>query len=680
MTHNTDNPLLKHFDTPYGTPPFDDIKAEHFVPALEVSIESARSNIEKIKSNPKAPNFTNTIEALETCSDDLGYIAGIYYNLLSVLGSDEYQALAEDIGPMTSLFSSEVSMDADIFQRIKAVYDDKGNHDYNDVERTLLDDTYDGFVRSGALLNQEDQEKLKELNQQSSTLSPEFSNNLIKSSAEFELRITDQKDLSGLPETAIDSAQQVALEKGYEGEWLFTLDFPSYIPFITYADNRDLRETLWKAFSNRGYGGEYDNTDTLRTIVKLRNEKMKLMGYACYSDFVLEDRMAKTTKTVMDFLEKTKNIYKPAAEKDFAELKLFASETTDIENIKPWDVGYLSEKRKVALFDFSEEELRPYFPLQKVLDGTFEHFSKLFNLSFTQRTDIQTWHKNVPVFEVADKDSGDVFGVLYTDFYVRKNKRSGAWKSSFRDHGLFKGETPPAVMEIVCNFPKATKERPSLLSFNDVETLFHEMGHALHGLLGRTRYASTSGTNVLWDFVELPSQLQENWLYHPETLALVSGHYETGNPIPIDLIDKLRASKNYMNGWGGLRQTSMSLLDMSYHSIPNPDLKNITDFEDEITKDTTFFPRYGGPTSTSFGHIFAGGYAAGYYSYKWAEVLDADAFEAFLETGLYNQDTAKKYREMILEKGGSLDPAQLYRNFRGRDADPDALFRREGLL
>ncbi len=680
MAQNTDNPLLKTFDTPYQTPPFDDIKPEHFIPAIEMGIDIAKSNIKNIKENIEEPNFENTVVALETASEDLGSVASIYYALLSVLGSEEYHALSEKIGPMTSLFSSEVSMDMDLFKRIKHVYDDRENHDYSDVEKTLLEDSYDGLVRSGALLSPEKQEELKELNQQSSTLSPEFSNNLTKSSAEFELRITNEDDLSGIPDIAIESAKQAALDKGYDNEWLFTLDFPSYIPFITYADSRDLREKMWKAFSNRGYGGEFDNSDTLRKVVDLRGKKMKLMGYKCYSDFVLEDRMAKTTETVMSFLNKMKDIYKPAATKDFEELTAFAKETLEIDDVKPWDVGYLAEKRKVTLFNFSDEELRPYFPLDKVLTGTFEHFSKLFNLSFTERKDIQTWNKDVTAYEVADITSGDVFGILYADFYIRKDKRAGAWMGSFRNHGLFKGETPPAIMEIVCNFPKPTKERPSLLSFNDVETLFHELGHALHGLLGRTEYSSTSGTNVLWDFVELPSQLQENWLYEPETLALVSSHVETGETIPQDLIDKLRNSKNYMSGWGGLRQTSLATLDMEFHNKSDIDLSDIIAFEDNAIKECSFFERMGGPSATSFAHIFAGGYASGYYSYKWAEVLDADVFEAFKENGLYDQDTAKKYREMILEKGGSQDPSVLYRNFRGRDADPDALFRREGLL
>lgn len=680
MAQNTDNPLLKTFDTPYQTPPFDSIKPEHFIPAVESSIDIARSNIANIKNNTDAPTFKNTIEALETSSEDLGTVAGIYYALLSVLGSDDYQSLAEQIGPMSSLFSSEVSMDQTLFERIKTVYDDKENHDYNEVEATLLQDTYDGFVRSGALLPEDKQEQLKELNQQSSTLSPEFSNNVTKSSAQYELRITDVSDLSGIPETALDSAKQAATEKGYNGEWLFTLDFPSYIPLMTYADKREIREKVWKAFSNRGYGGEFDNTPTLKTIVSLRQQKMALMGYKLYSDFVLEDRMAKTTDTVLQFLNKLKATYKPAAEKDLKELQAFAKETADINELMPWDVGYFAEKRKVSLFDFSDEELRPYFPLEKVLEGTFTHFSNLFSLTFKERKDIQTWHKDVPAFEVTDKDTGAPYGILYADFYIRENKRAGAWMGTFRDHGLFKGETPPAVIEIVCNFPKPTKDRPSLLSFNDVETLFHEMGHALHGLLGRTTYHSTSGTNVLWDFVELPSQLQENWLYEPETLAMVSSHYETGATIPANLIQKLKDSKNYMSGWGGLRQVSMATLDMMYHCTPDLEVDDIIAFEDSAIKDCTFFERMGGPSSTSFSHIFAGGYAAGYYSYKWAEVLDADAFEAFKENGLYDQDTAKKYRAMILEKGGSKDPAQLYRDFRGRDADPEALLRREGLL
>ncbi|MAM35191.1 MAG: peptidase M3 [Micavibrio sp.] len=675
------NPFFKTFDTPYSVPPFKEIEVGHFLPAIEAGIEKARKNIDAIKTNKDEPSFENTIEALECASEDLGYVSSIFYNLLSVIGGDDYNEVAEKISPLTADFSSDVSLDEELFARVKSVYDKRNSLDLETVEMTLLDDTYQGFVRSGALLGDEDKKILREINKQSSNLGTQFSQNVIKSSAKFELKITDEADLSGLPETIIESARHEAECKGYENTWLFTLDFPSFIPFLTYSDKREYREKMWKAFSNRAFKDDHDNSDLIKKIVELRNKRSKLLGFNTFSDFVLERRMAKTTDSVMEFLETLRQTYRPAAEDDLKNLKSFAKEKDGIEELRPWDIGYYSEKRKQELYKFSEEDLRPYFPLQNVLEGTFLHFQKLFNLEFKKAENIPTWHDDVQAFEVQDKDTGDLFGILYADFYVRENKRSGAWKASFRDHGLYQGQQRPAIMEIVCNFSKPTPDKPSLHTHNEVLTLFHEMGHAIHALLGRTKYPSTSGTNVLWDFVELPSQVQENWLYERETLNMVSGHYETGDKIPDDLVEKLRSAKNYMSGWTGLRQVSLGLLDMAYHVNDNltPD-SDIIEFEDDAVKEAILFDRFGGPTSTSFSHIFAGGYAAGYYSYKWAEVLDADTFELFLEKGLYDKDTAMKYRHEILEQGGSDHPLTLYKKFRGREADPEALLRREGLI
>ena len=448
----------------------------------------------------------------------------------------------------------------------------------------------------------------------------------------------------------------------------------------TYADNRDLREKIWRASGNKAYKDQFDNCDNILTIVRLRDERAKLLGYKNHADYVLERRMAKSPETVISFLEKLLKAYKPAAEQNLMELKEFATESGFSDEIKPWDVGYYSEKLKQKLFDYSSEELRPYFQLEKVLDGVFTHFSKLFGLSFKPAENIPTWHKDVTAYEVHNKNNNEFVGILYADFYPRTGKKSGAWKTSYRDQGLHQGEIKQPIVAIVCNFTKPTKDTPSLLSFDEVTTLFHEMGHAIHALLSNVTYSSHAGTSVLWDFVELPSQVQENWAYKKETLDLFAEHYETGEKIPADLIEKVNKAKNFMIGWGGLRQISFGLMDMRWHSANPANITDVAAFEDDATKDSTLFPRLAGPMSTSFSHIFAGGYAAGYYSYKWAEVLDADTFELFEEKGLYDQETAEKYKNEILSRGGSEHPEILYRRFRGRDADPDALLRREGLL
>ncbi len=676
----SDNILLKTSTLPYEAPPFDKIQEEDYFPAIQVAIETARNNVDAIKNDAEAPNFENVIVALETASEHLGTISSIFYNQLSAAGTDGLESLAEEIGPITANFSSDVALDENLFSRVKNVYDQKDTLDLNVEQMTLLDDTYKGFVRGGALLPEDKKTRLRKISEEMSTLGPSFMNNAKKSADAFELVIEDDKDLAGLPETAIAGAKQAAEDKNYDGKWLITLDYPSFGPFMTYANNRNLRETVWRAFANRAYKDDFDNCDNILTIVRLRDERAKLLGYSSHADFVLERRMAKSPKTVTTFLEKLLKAYKPAAEKELAELKEFATEEGFSEELKPWDVGYYSEKMKQKLFDYSSEELRPYFQLEKVLDGVFTHFSKLFGLNFKPATNIPTWHEDVAAYEVHDETSGNFVGLLYADFYPRTGKKSGAWKTSYRDQGLNDGEIKQPMVAIVCNFTKPTKDTPSLLSFGEVTTLFHEMGHAIHALLSNVTYSSHAGTSVLWDFVELPSQVQENWAYKKETLDLFATHYKTGEKIPSELIEKVNKAKNFMVGIGGLRQISLGLMDLRWHTANPADINDVAKFEDKATADTRLFERLAGPISPSFSHIFAGGYAAGYYSYKWAEVLDADTFELFEENGLYDVETAKRYKDEILSRGGSEHPEILYRRFRGRDADPNALLRRENLL
>lgn len=673
------NPLLADFTAPQGAPPFDKIREEHYLPAVKAAIEEARANIESIKSNPENPTFDNTIAAMGLAGEKLGMVTGIFYNQLSAAGTDPLEDLAAEIGPVSSNFSSDIIMDESLFKRVKTVYDQREKLNLTAEQATVLDDCYKGFVRGGALLDADKKQRLREINEQLSVLSPDFAKNVKKSAEEFALVLDDEKDLSGLPQTAIDAAALEAEERDMAGKWVFTLDYPSYGPFITYADNRALREKVWRAFGNRAYQDKFDNCDNILKIVALKDERAKILGYKNHADYVLEQRMAKTPEAVMGFLKKLLATYKPAAEKDLADLKEFASGSGFEDDIQPWDVGYYSEKMKEKLFAFSSEDLRPYFPLEPVLTGTFEHFSKLFGITF-KPAHYPVWHEDVMTYDVVDTKTGEFMGLFYADFYPRKGKKPGAWMTSYREQGLFASGIKRPFVAIVCNFTKPTKDAPSLLTHDEVLTLFHEMGHAMHMMLSKVNYASHSGTSVLWDFVELPSQVQENWAYTKETLDLFARHYKTGEAIPEDLIRKVNDSKNFFVGWMGLRQSNLGLLDMAWHSTDPSSIKNVAAFEDNVTKDSTLFARQAGPASASFGHIFGGGYSAGYYSYKWAEVLDADTFELFEEKGLYDQETAARYRDEILAKGGSEHPSILYRNFRGRDADPDALLRREGLI
>lgn len=672
------NPLLQPSTQVNQVPPFADIREEHYLPAIEAMIAQAREQVAAIRDNPAAPNFANTIEALETSGEQLDYVTSVFYNMTYMAGTDTMQEISDKVGPLTAAFSSDVASDAGLFARINAVYTARDTLGLDEEQYKLLENTYRSFVRGGALLPADKQAELKEVNQKMATLGPQFSFNKTKAIAAYELWIENEADLAGLPAINLSMAKDAAVKKGRGDAWLITLDMPSFIPFMRYIDKRALREELWRANSRIAQSdGEHDNRPLLVKIIEGRHQRAQLLGYDNHASFVLEERMAKDSATVQDFLASMMEGYFPAAKRDFAALQDFAKSRDGLDALMPWDVAYYRQKLEEARYEFNAEVLRPYFKMEQVLAGTFAHFAKLFGVAFTANTAYPVWDEKVTAYDVKDTQSGAFLGTLYADFFPRPEKRSGAWQSTFRGQGLFRGKVERPVVTIVCNFTPSTSDQPSLLTFDEVLTLFHEMGHAMHNLLAEGRYQSLTGTSVHWDFVELPSQLQENWCYEPETLALIARHHETGAALPEDLIAKLQAAKNFMIGWDGMTQMRYAMLDMAWHTAALDDVRDVEAFEDKISQPYRLFPKMPGLISPTFTHVFAGGYAAGYYSYKWAEVLEADAFEAFLEEGLYNPDTAARYRKEILAKGGIAPPDVLYARFRGRKADPQALFRRE---
>lgn len=676
----TTNPLLSPSSLPYGAPDFASIRTEHYLPAYEEAIKEARAYINNIKNSNDPATFENTITALDGAADRLKQVGLMFHNQLSVVGTDDLQALNEKIGPMSAAFSSDISLDPDLFARVKMVYDQKDHLTLTPEQMTLLTDTYKGFVRNGALLPADKQNRLREIDEKLSVLAPTFQNNVTKATETFTLYIENASELTGLPDQALAAAEETAKAAGKSSGYLFTLHAPSAIPFMTYVQNRALREKMWRALGSRACDGSYDNRDNIRQIVSLKDERANLLGYDRYADYVLSERMAGSTKRVVDFIQKLIASYRPAAIQELEMLKAYARESEGMNDIKPWDIAYMREKVQQKQYDFESESLRPYFPLAKVLKGTFDHFEKLFGIRFDKKTTYPVWHADVEVFEVFDQKTGNFMGLLYTDFYPRTAKRPGAWMTSYREQGLNFGKMERPIISIVGNFTKPVGGTPSLLNHEEVETLFHEMGHAMHGMLSECTYSSLSGTNVKWDFVELPSQIQENWTYEPETLRMISGHYQTGETLPDDLMRKLTETRQFMAGWDGLRQMAFSYLDMMWYSSDPALIKDVESFEDSVLSDITLFPRMAGPSSTAFSHIFGGGYAAGYYSYKWAEVLDADAFAMFQERGLYDPKTADAYRFEILSRGGGEDPNVLYVRFRGQSPEPDALLKREGLI
>lgn len=675
------NPLLEKFNTPFETVPFDKIKNEHFLPAVEESIKIARKEIENITSNPEAPNFDNTIVALERSGELAGLVSRVFFNLNSAETSDELQKLAKDISPILTEYSNDILLDKALFERIKTVWDKKSEWKLYPEENTLLEKTYKNFVRNGANLDEEQKKTLREIDKNLSRLSLEFGEHVLKETNEYVLEITDSKDLQGLPDGVIEAARMAAKERGKENSWIFTLHFPSYLPFVTYADNRELRKEMFLAYGSRAFkNNENNNTEVIKEIVRLRDKRAKLLGYKNHAEFVLEERMAESPGRVTDFLNSMLQHSKPAALEQLNELQEFAIKLGGPNSLARWDLAYYSEKLKKEKFDIDDETLKPYFKLEDVIDGVFQVANKLYSLKFVENKDIPVYHPEVKTYEVQD-DSGNHVAVFYADFFPRPGKRNGAWMTSFRGQKKQDGKDFRPHVSIVCNFTKPTASRPSLLTFNEVTTLFHEFGHALHGILAEGTFESLTGTSVYWDFVELPSQVMENWTYQKECLDMFAKHYETGSPIPAELVNKIKESANFMAGYQAVRQVGLAKLDLAWHTSDPDQIEDVATFEKQVLKDTELLPSVEGiSTSCSFSHIFQGGYASGYYSYKWAEVLDADAFEFFQEKGIFNKETASLFRKHVLSAGGSEHPMDLYKRFRGQEPSPNALLRRSGLL
>jgi peptidyl-dipeptidase Dcp len=668
------NPLLVDFSTPFSTLPFEQIKTVHFLPAIEHEIDDTLKEIDTICANIAVPSFANTLEAIEKSGAKLGIISGALFNLNSAETSTELQEVTQKAAPLLTKLQNDIRLNATLFKRIKTVYEgDTGNLSVE--QKTLLEKEYKGFVRNGALLNEEQKNRLREIDQELAKLSLNFGENVLADSNAFSLHISKEDDLRGLPDSAIDMAKQMAEAKQLEG-WLFTLDYPSYVPFMTYAENRELRQQMSHAFGQRGFQNNQNNNENIiLSIVALKHQRAGLLGYASHAAFVLEERMAKDEETVLSFLNDLKDKSYLKAKEEWEEIQVFGKDRLGYDKVEKWDTNFISEKIKQERFAFNEEELKPYFALPKVLNGLFDIVEKLYGLSFEVNAVIETYHPDVEAYEV--KKEGKFHAVLYADFHPREGKRNGAWMTSYRAQS--EGIRPH--ISIVCNFSPPTKEKPALLSFNEVTTLFHEFGHALHGMLANTIYGALSGTSVSWDFVELPSQVLENWCYQTEALALFAQHFETNALIPQDYIDKIKKAGQFQQGLQTLRQLSFGFLDLSWHGENGPKINAVKAHEKAIMQPFQFSED--SPEScmsTAFSHIFQGGYSAGYYSYKWAEVLDADAFELFLEKGIFDSETAQSFHDHVLSKGGTEHPMKLYERFRGKKPDPKALLKRTGLV
>lgn len=671
------NPLLDNFNTPFDSAPFLSIKNEHYQPAFEKAIEMAKEEINEICKNPEIPTFENTIEAMEISGEKLSRISSIFFNLNSAETDDEMQEIAQEISPLLSEFSNDIRLNPILFERIKVVYEQKFELNLSDEQMRLLEKKYKSFSRNGANLPEEKKEKLREIDKKLSKISLQFGQNVLAETNAYELHLTDENDLKGLPDYAIEEAKKEAESKEKTG-WIFSLQATSYLPFMTYTENRELRKELFLAYGKRSFqNNEFNNEEIVKRIAELRLERAKLLGYKTHADFVLEERMAKSPETVKDFLQNLLEKSKPFGAKDLDELKKFAQKNDSLETLERWDHAYYAEKLKQEKYSLSEEELKPYFSLNHVVNGAFTIAERLFNIRFEKRFDIQKYHEDVEIYEVFDENNNHI-ALFYTDFFPRKGKRAGAWMTEFKGESNVQGNSKRPHISIVCNFTKPTQDKPSLLTFNEVTTLFHEFGHALHGMLANTVYESLSGTNVYYDFVELPSQFMENFCYEPQALELFAQHYETGETIPQELIEKVKNSSNFMEGYQTVRQLSFGLLDMAYHGVEQLEIYSVSDYERKAFATTELYPIVDGTNmSVSFSHIFHGGYSSGYYSYKWSEVLDADAFAYFQEQGIFNPEIAKKFKH-LLQSGGSTDPMELYKSFRGQEPSNDALLKRAG--
>ncbi|MCG2461740.1 M3 family metallopeptidase [Flavobacteriaceae bacterium F89] len=670
------NPLLSPFDTP----PFSKIKNGHFKPAIEQAIADARLEIDAIAENPEAPSFINTLEALEFSGQHLDRVSSVFFNLNSAETNKEMQQIAQEVSPMLSEFGNDITLNQKLFQRVKSVYEQRDRIDLTTEQQTLLEKKFKHFSRNGANLSDDKKKRLREIDAELAKLALRFGENVLAETNKYEMHLSQASDLDGLPEGEKEAAAQLAKSRDKEG-WLITLDYPSYIPFMKYAKNRELRKNLALAFGSKGFHGDaLDNRETILKTVNLRYERANLLGYKTHAHFVLEERMAETPQKVHAFLSELLEKAKPAAEREFKELEDFAKGLDGIERLEKWDGSYYSEKLKQKMFDLDDEKLKPYFKLENVISGVFQVAQKLYGLQFEEVFDVEKYHGDVKTYRVTN-EKGELVSLFYADFHPRPGKRGGAWMTSFKPQYIQNGKNERPQISNVCNFTKPTATKPSLLTFNEVTTLFHEFGHGLHGMLANTTYPSLSGTSVYWDFVELPSQIMENWCFEKEALKLFATHYKTGEIIPMDLVKKIKKSATFQEGMATLRQLSFGLLDMSWHGLDPSGITDVKASESKAFEGTDLYPNTPETCmSTSFSHIFQGGYSSGYYSYKWAEVLDADAFAYFKENGIFDKEVATKFKENVLSQGGTEKPMVLYKRFRGREPKLEPLLERAGLL
>ena len=677
--NSMENPLLKESSAPFGAPEFDKIKNEHYLPAFEAGIAEAKAEIDAIVANQEEPTFENTIEAMEVSGQTLNNVAGIFFNLMEANTNDEMQEIAEKVSPMLTEYSMYVSLNADLFQRVKAVYEKKDELGLAPDQMKLLEDNYKSFVRGGANLSDEEKALYSKWSEELSLITLQFSKNVLAATNAYVLNITDSTQLGGLPEFVKTMAAETAAEKGLEG-WAFTLDAPSYSPFLKYSTERDLRKQIWTAYNTRAIGGENDNTEIVKKIVDLRIKIANILGYETYADYALEERMAKNKLTVNEFI---KNLLEPSmefAKKDVADVCAFAKKNGfEDSQLQSWDFSYWSEKYQQAEYSLSAEELKPYFQLESCIDAVLGLATRLYGITFKELDNVPVYHPDVKVYEVNDAD-GRHLALFYADFFPRASKRGGAWMTEFRGQSIRNGVEYRPFISTVMNFTKPTADAPALITHDELVTFLHEFGHALHGIFAEGRYGSLTGTNVSRDFVELPSQIMENWAFEPEYLNSFAKHYQTGEPIPAELIEKVVAAKNYLAGYAQVRQLHFGYLDMAWHSLTELPAESAVEFEQKVLAPYAVMPAVEGVAfSTSFSHIFSGGYSAGYYSYKWAEVLEADAFSLFKEKGIFNTEVSNSFRKNILSMGGTEDEAVIYRNFRGHDPEPQALMEKLGL-
>ena len=674
-----ENPLLTESPLPYGAPQFDKIKTEHYMPAFKEGIARAKAEIDAIVANPDEPDFANTIEALEFSGETLNNVSSIFYNLLEADATPELQAIAEEISPMMTEYSMYVSLNEGLFERIRSVWDRRDSLGLEPDQLRLLDETYKSFARNGANLSPEDKQTYSKYQEELSLLSLKFNNNALASTNAYKLNLTDEEQLEGLPQYVRDMGAATAKDSGQQG-WTFDLSYPSYSAFMKFSARPELRKQMYMAYNSIAFGGEYDNSEICLKIADLRLKTAQLLGYETYADYVVEDRMAENVENVYNLLDELLEPSLPAARKEVARIYDYARENGYGESaIQPWDFSYWSEKYKASRFSLSDEQLKPYFRLESCIDAVFGLATRLYGLQFTLRDDIPGYHKDVKVYDVCDAD-GRHLALFYADFFPRATKRNGAWMTSFRGQSIRDGVERRPLVSIVTNFSKPTADAPSLLTHYELTTFLHEFGHSLQGMMAEGRYPSQTGTSVAWDFVELPSQIMENWAYEPEYLKPFAKHYETGEEIPDELIEKISESKNYNVAYAQVRQLQFGFLDMAWHDTDKPLEGSASEIENKATAPVLVLPDAEGTCmSTSFSHIFSGGYSAGYYSYKWAEVLAADAWSLFKEKGIFSKEVATSFRENILSKGDTEPAAVLYRKFRGHDPEPEALLRAQGI-